>query len=203
MDPRRPSRILHSNGLPIDVIPFGEIENQNGTIRWPNDEKEMTTTGFIEAFEASLTVRIRNEPPLDIKISTPPALVTLKLIAWNENRYERLNDAVDIKYILELYIEAGNTHRLYGVDSDLHHEDDFDYTGASARILGRDIAKFASKATIDTVLRILERETDDNSEYRLLTDMNRSHGSFQGEFFKDTLRLVQQLKTGILERIIS
>jgi predicted nucleotidyltransferase len=190
-------RIIHSNGLLVDVIPFGEVENPNGKIHWPGDEKELTTTGFIEAFESSLTLRIRDEPPLDVKICTPPALVVLKLIAWDEKYPLRSDDAADIKYVLETYIDAGNNDRLNGDDDDLHDDDDFDYTMASSRILGRDIAKIASQTTIDTVLQILNRETDENSEYKLITDMNRSHGSFQGEYFNSTLQLLQQLKKGI------
>jgi predicted nucleotidyltransferase len=196
-------RIENSNGLLIDVVPFGEIENPNGKIRWPGDEKEMATTGFIEAFESSLTLRIRDDPPLDVTICTPPALVVLKLIAWDEAYPQRSGDANDIKYALENYIDAGNNERLYGDDDDLHDEDGFDYMSASARILGRDIAEIASQTTTDAVLKILDRETDENSEYKLITDMNRSHGSFQGEYFKSTLQLIMQLKTGILERIKS
>jgi predicted nucleotidyltransferase len=196
-------RIKHSNELLVDVIPFGEVENPKGKITWPEDEKEMTTTGFIEAFESSLTLRLRDEPPLDVKICTPPALVVLKLIAWDENKSERSDDAIDILYILETYIDAGNDDRLYGVDDDLHDEDDFDYMKASARILGRDIVKIASQTTIDAVLKMLDRETDEISEYKLITDMNRSHAPFQGEYFESTLQLLLQLKKGILERIKS
>ncbi len=153
----------------------------------------MTTTGFDEAFESSILLRIKDEPPLDVKICTPPALMVLKLIAWDDKYPERADDAIDIKYILETYIEAGNDDRLYGDDNDLH-DDDFDYTRASARILGRDIVRVSSQTTINTVLQILDRETDENSDYKLITDMNRSHGSFQGEYFGSTLQLLQQLK---------
>jgi predicted nucleotidyltransferase len=194
-------RIKHTNGVLVDVIPFGEVENPKGVILWPGDEKEMTTTGFDEAFESSILLRIKNEPPLDVKICTPPAMVVLKLIAWDEKYPERADDAIDIMYILETYIDAGNDDRLYGDDDDLHDEDDFDYTKASARMLGRDIVKIASQTTIDTVLKILDRETNENSKYKLITDMNRSQGSFQGEYFENTLQLLQQLKKGIQERL--
>ncbi len=196
-------RIKHISGVLVDIIPFGDVENPKGVIHWPGDEKEMTTTGFDEAFESSIKLRIKDEPPLDVKICTPPALVVLKLIAWDEKYPERSDDAIDIKYILETYIDAGNDDRLYGDDDDLHDEDDFDYTRLSARIVGRNIVKIVSRDTLDTVLQILDWETNDKSDYKLITDMNRSHGSFQGEYFDSTLQLLQQLKKGIRERITS
>lgn len=88
-------RLRHANGVLIDVIPFGEVENPQGKIQW-TDGVVMTTTGFNEAFEYSMQVRFGTDPPLDVRICTPPAMVFLKLIAWNEKYPETTKDAADI-----------------------------------------------------------------------------------------------------------
>ncbi len=191
-------RLKHTNGVVVDVIPFGELESPQGKIQWPDDDAVMTTTGFDEAFEYSMHVRIRTDLPLDVRICSPPAMVVLKLIAWEEKYPERADDAVDIKYILENYLEADNDKRLYGEDSDLHDEKDFDYGRASARILGRDVAKIVTPVTMATILEILDRETNEKSDFRLIIDMMR--GNSREGSFEETLSLLNQLKQGIIDR---
>jgi predicted nucleotidyltransferase len=158
----------------------------------------MSTVGFEEAFIYSLDVRIRTSPQLDLKVCTPPAMVMLKLIAWNEKYPERRKDAQDIEFILKQYSDAGNDSRLHEEDNDLQGEG-FDYEKASARILGRDIAKIATDESSSVLLEILERETNSKSEFRLITDMLRGRGSFE-DYFEPTRNLLLQLKLGITER---
>lgn len=192
------SKFAHMNGTIIDIIPFGSLESPLGKIQWPSDDSIMSTVGFEEAFVYSLNVRIRTSPQLDLKVCTPPALVMLKLIAWKEKYPERANDAQDIEFILKQYIDAGNDSRLYEEDSDLL-VDDFDYEKASARILGRDIAKIAGTETISILSAILERETGNSSDFNLITDMIKGRGSFE-DLFTSTQALLNQLHLGIAER---
>jgi predicted nucleotidyltransferase len=191
------SRFKHNNGTLIDIVPFGMLEKPIGKIQWPTEDAIMTTNGFEEAYEYSQIIRIRTSPILDIRVCTPPAMVMLKLIAWNEKYPERAKDAQDIEFILKQYIDAGNDSRLHGEDKDLLVEG-FDYEKASARILGRDIAKIATAETISVLLEILERETNSKSEFRLITDMLKGRGSFE-DLFATTLSLLRELQTGISE----
>lgn len=134
-------RFRHTNGILIDVVPFGQLENPAGMIQWPTDEKVMSTIGFDDAFESSMVLQLRREPALDVRICTPPGMVILKLIAWSEKYPERPNDAVDIRYVLETYLDAGNDVRLHTENRDLLEIDDFDYVkrvrGYSAEISRR------------------------------------------------------------------
>jgi predicted nucleotidyltransferase len=186
------SRFVYSKDTILDIVPFGLLEIPSGKIQWPSDEAIMSTVGFEEAFIYSLDVRIRSSPQLDLKVCTPPAMVMLKLIAWNEKYPERIKDALDIEFILKQYIDAGNDSRLHEEDNDLQGEG-FDYEKASARILGRDIAKIATRDTISVLLEILERETNSKSEFRLITDMLKGRGSLE-DYFEPTRTLLLQLK---------
>lgn len=159
----------------------------------------MTTIGFAEAFKYSLSVCLINDPPLDVRICTPPAMVMLKLIAWDEKYPEREKDAQDIEFIASHYIDAGNDSRLDEEDTDLREEEHFDYEMASARILGRDIAKIAGAETLSLLLTILERETKEDSNFRLVTDMNRNSNLFE-ERFEQNRSILLQLKLGRTDR---
>jgi predicted nucleotidyltransferase len=193
------SRFRHTNGTLIDIVPFGSVENSSGKVQWPTDDAIMTTLGFEEAFAYSLDVLLRNSPPLVLKICTPPAMVILKLIAWDEKYPERAKDGQDIDFIMQNYIEAGNDFRLSEEDHDLYQENGFDYTKASARILGRDITKIASDETISFIVKILERETKNDSDFRLILDMKQRGVSIE-DSYEQSQALLLQLKLGITDK---
>lgn len=192
------SKLRHQNQTLVDIVPFGTLESPSGKVQWPGSNAMMSTMGFEDAFKYSIAVQIKKDPVVVVRISTPPALAMLKLIAWDEKYPERAKDAQDILYILESYIDAGNDGRLDDEDADLREEEDFDYSMASARIVGRDIARIASADTMSAVLEIVERETDTTSDFKLLTDMTRG-GAYDEDRFEQNLRLLQQLRLGLTE----
>jgi predicted nucleotidyltransferase len=195
----RISRYRHRNGTLIDIVPFGPVERPIGKVKWPASDAVMTTTGFDEAYLSAVTVRIRNSPPLDITVCTPPSMVILKLIAWDEKYPERTRDAQDIYFIMQQYIEAGNDARLYAEDSDLLEEEQFDYAKTSPRLLGRDLATIANSETLTLVLSLLERELQRQADSSLVADMVRGEYA-ANEAFQTALNLLNELKRGIMER---
>ena len=44
----------------------------------------MSIEGFREAFESSVRVILREDPFLEIKVTSLPSLTALKLVAWKE-----------------------------------------------------------------------------------------------------------------------
>ena len=78
--------------------------------------------------------------------------------------------------------------------------EDFDYVSVGARLLGRDIAVVLSTDAMTAVLEILNDETGKQDRYRLIEDMMRSDVSSINDF-KDVLRWLEEVKTGILEGI--
>jgi predicted nucleotidyltransferase len=94
----------------VDILPFGEIELPVGTILWPPyNDTMMRTIGFSEAMRSSINVCVAKDPELIVKVSTPPGLILMKLSAWNDGDNDRkLKDAVDIHFLLNKYIDAGN-----------------------------------------------------------------------------------------------
>lgn len=56
-----------ATGLPLDVVPFGGIENTDRTISWPPDHHTVFDCfGAREAFEASIPVQLQNNVTLRV-----------------------------------------------------------------------------------------------------------------------------------------
>jgi len=196
----QPQRLsYYKDKLLVDIVPFGLLEDDKNIITWPPErDVKMSTLGFEEAFNYSQVVRLMTNPNLEIAFATPAGLAIMKIVSWNERYPERGRDAIDLEILMRNYIEAGNSQRLYNEDADLLNEEDFDYEIASARLLGRDIAKIAKPETRSALLAILDHETGEQERYRLVEDVMRSVFS-SGETFEGKLQLLEALKKGILD----
>ena len=199
-DKKKVQRILFEKNFPVDIIPFGAIANLDNSISWPPDhEVEMSTLGFEESYRHSLTVRLRSDPILDVQFSSLPGLALMKIISWHDRYPERKRDAKDLILLMRNYLDTGNEERLYNEEADLLEEENFDYLRASARLLGRDIAAILNPNTAKTILEILDRETGKQDRYRLIEDMRDISGGFNNNF-EENLQLLEELKSGILEK---
>lgn len=185
------------NKIPIDIMPFGLISDENKNIAWPPEHVMiMNMQGFEEAYRNAITVRISSEPNLDIKVPTLPGLALMKLISWKDRAEGKQKDAKDILFIMENYYNAGNDERLYDQYSYMLEESSFDATEAGARLLGRDMAQIADQDTLDEVMEILSCETEEQGKYRLVLDI--ISGSLESANTFDTaLNLLVYLKHGI------
>jgi len=181
----------------IDIIPFGRITDENKKISWPPEhEIFMSVLGFEEAYNYSITVRLRSTPELDIKLPTLPGLALMKVISWKDEYPQRKKDAEDLLFIMDNYENAGNEERLYGQELSLLEEEGFDTRLAGIRLLGRDMAKISDPKTLERVKKILESETGEQSRYRLVEDMVR--GNFMsGDKFDEIVHQVEKLQEGI------
>jgi predicted nucleotidyltransferase len=190
----------HFESVLIDIVPFGSITDENQRIAWPPEhEIFMNVVGFKEAYECSITVRLNTTPEeLDIKLPTLPGLAIMKIVSWNESYPVRTKDAEDILLIMNKYEDTGNSERLYEKEFELLQEEKFDTKLAGIRLLGRDMAQIADIKTLRIVNAILEKETGEQSRYRLITDMIKGALDYEGRF-DETLKKLEKLKTGLLE----
>lgn len=190
---------LYKDKLQIDIIPFGQIENDEKEIIWPpENDTSMNVLGFADAYENSLTVRLRVAPPLEIKVVSLPGLFILKLISWKERGAKNNRDARDLAFLLENYHQAGNFDRLYQEDYDIMEELNHNIREAGARLLGRDVAAIVKPETREVIYRILEEEINKDGQLNLVTDIRRSRHSFDDDF--DTyLTLLNEFNKGFTE----
>ncbi len=189
-------KLKYMGRLPIDLIPFGSIEEVDGSISWPPDhEVRMNIIGFEDAYNDAMLVRLKTDPVLDVLVASPPSLTALKLISWKDRAPGNTRDAIDLIFIIRSYLDIGNNERLHEEHPELIDED-FDYIRTGARLLGRDIANVLIGEAIERFKHILEEQTAEGDKYPLVEDMT---GRGSREDFDENLALLKSLKQGILD----
>lgn len=199
---REAQRLIYRNELLVDIVPFGGISGPAHEISWPPEHDfVMSTEGFEEAFQAAQLVRVRKQPPLDIRVASLAGLVILKIIAWAERPSERNKDAYDLGFIMENYLDAGNYERLMEDHEDLVNVADFDYIKAGCRLLGRDIRNIAGPETRAKIQETLQNETTETGQYRLVRQIVQGSTPVgrEEQHFEHILSLLVELRIGIEE----
>lgn len=196
-DNRNPHRMYRNESI-IDILPFGSIEQPTGSVAWPPTfDSVMRTVGFEEAYQSAVVVKISTVPEVMVRVSTPPALVIMKLNAWKDCYPDRKKDAVDFFFFLKTYRQAGNDDRLFSSDDDLLTEG-LDPDQESARLLGRDTRLLCTEQTRTIIATILEEEFLPDSSLRLLSDMidNSYRDQYRAE---KAFQLLEQFYKGLIE----
>lgn len=149
-----------ATGLPLDIVPFGGIENTDRTISWPPDYHTVFDCfGASEAFEASIPVQLPNK--VTLRVASIPALALLKITAWEDRKHSHPGrDAGDLLLYARHYLDCYNLDRAAQDHSDLFNTNDYDHEATGARLLGRDIADLLDKQSIEPVLSIMLTQAD-------------------------------------------
>jgi predicted nucleotidyltransferase len=106
-------------------------------------------------------------------------LAILKLVSWDDNSARRQKDASDLVFIIRNYLDTGILERLFEEAPDIVDSGEYDYEAGSARLLGRDISKFAYTSTMSKLIEILKRESKRQRGHRIAMDV------LQGDRFAD------------------
>ena len=190
IDSQREHRLKTSlTEIIIDLIPFGDIESPRGKIIWQN-KNVMITSGFVEAFESALNVKLAEG--LTIKVVSPVGLALLKLVAWTDRKSNK--DSQDFWLIVKNYLDLGNQERLYSEMLDLLEDKNFDYVDAGARLLGRDLSKILNHQTEEILSSIFE---DPKKLQKLATEIYQMDGRFDDNNFDKILNVLKSFQTGL------
>lgn len=160
-DTQAPHRLLDAQGIPLDIIPFGPLANENATIAWPPDgDTKMGVMGFQEALEHADLIILERDPVLELPVASPIGLVLLKLIAWAEReaRY-RVKDAADLTYLLKNYENIpGIMDQLYDNYTHVLEGYDWDTRLTGAYLLGQEVSKIANEPSMRRLNECLSGE---------------------------------------------
>lgn len=199
------TKIIHKfnyKGVPsIDIIPFGKISVDSKTILWPDSgAKEMSILGQEESFNDAELVLINSNPNIIIRIASARGLTLLKLISWKDGYPGRSRDAIDILYILNNYLDAGNQQRLFDSHFDLVN-DEFDYNFSGARLLGRDIKALANEDSLSLIVNIVEENVKITENSKLIADMLSGDVFLEqtDEKYDYCRKIIENLYTGLTE----
>ncbi|MBO0797271.1 MAG: nucleotidyl transferase AbiEii/AbiGii toxin family protein [Blastocatellia bacterium] len=191
-DIHRPERLRSSEGVFIDVVPFGGVEDSvTRDIVWaPENSVVMSALGFEEAYRNAINVRVAAD--LIVSVSSLAGLTLMKLIAWKDRRNAK--DAKDLELILSEYLHAGNETRLESVEqADLLEEDKFvSLELTSARLLGRDLALIMTDQCRHVVLELL-------ADTSALASGMASESIEIDEAFESARNLLEAFRLGIID----
>ena len=165
-------RLRHRTGLPVDFVPFGNVETRERKIAWPpRGEVVMDVFGFREALVTAHEVLLPGNART--KVVSLPALALLKIVCWQDRHYAfPLKDAHDLHLILQNYLRAGNEQRLWEEFRHWTEEDAFQYELAGARMLGLDVGALLDDSGIDRVAGVLSEQADVANPGVLSGEMN-------------------------------
>lgn len=165
-------RLRHSQGLPVDLVPFGAIETDQRQIVWPpGGDVVMDVFGFQEAWASAVDVALPDD--VQAAVVSLPALAWLKIVCW-QDRHRRSpgKDAQDLQLILNHYLDAGNEPRLWEEYVVWTQQDGFDYVLTGARMLGHDIRRQLNAEARARIAAILAPQADTDRPGVLPNEMN-------------------------------
>lgn len=167
-------RFVHECGIPIDLIPFGAIESDEGEVRWPPHFNEaLSVIGFADAYADSWQIRIRQAPSLDVQVASPAGQALLKLVAWRDRGFVRGGrDATDLRLLMERYLDLDNVARVAEDYTDWL-DDDFDYALVGAKLLGADVIQCISNTQSDVFVTVVAALSPKKVERGLAFSMHR------------------------------
>jgi predicted nucleotidyltransferase len=164
--------LRHSNGLPLDLLPFGGVEDAQRQIAWPPaGEVRMNMLGFTEASQTA--ERFLLPGGVQVHVVSLAALALLKLGAWREDGLARGGrDATDLYLIARHYADAGQTERLFTEHPQWWDAPEADYVRLGARLLGADLRRLLDAATAQTLATYLADEADPQGAGKLAYAMH-------------------------------
>lgn len=195
---RQAQRLLFDDELLLDIIPFGGVAEASHSISWPPEyDTQMSVVGFQECYQHAVSVLVRAEPDLAVKVVSLAGLAILKLVSWDENIERRGKDAADLFFIMRNYIDAGNIDRFFE-EADILKAEASDYDRSSAHFLGRKIARMADQATKAKLAGILEREAASSQGHKIAIDVLRQDAFQQGSY-EQVVEYFNALLRGLLD----
>ncbi|EOA8959576.1 nucleotidyl transferase AbiEii/AbiGii toxin family protein [Vibrio harveyi] len=158
------------SGLPIDIIPFGDLADPKGQIQWPpSHDITMSVVGFKEAYDTAITIDFHGQY---LKVASLPGITMLKLMAWDERGDESHKDATDFYTVLSKYelIHDGRLWEDYVPGEALN----YDIKKQGAFLLGFDLRDLMSGSTQKILKKIKEEKQD-----AFITAITRTHKTAQ------------------------
>lgn len=181
-------RIHTATGVPIDIIPFGKIQNKSTSIVWPPDQDFiMSVLGFHESYTSANLVIIQDKPKITISVVSPAGLILLKLISWVDRVAEKRNkDAKDIAYLLENYESLPKVKDRAYENLSLMESVDWDIKAAGAYLLGLDVRSIVTPESYAFVIQLANNELKSLS-LEMLVDQMCNHPEIEYERLSNLL----------------
>ena len=143
---------MNGGVYPLDLVPYGAIENERGEISWPPKQAfAMSVLGFAEADRYAMRVAVAQD--LVITVVDIVSIAMLKLIAWHDRKLEpdpRRKHAQDFALMIKNYGEFEfRKDRFYTEAPSVFERADGDVCLVGAWLLGHDVGDRVAARTRD------------------------------------------------------
>ena len=130
------------DGVEADILPFGGIEIDQKVQLTGTGLTNIKVNGFLEVYQAG-TEEMKMATGHTFKVATLPAIVLLKLIAYDDRPEMRFKDARDIVNIIDHYFDL-QAELIYEHHSDIFEGEEMSGGEIAALVIGREMKKIAA-----------------------------------------------------------
>ncbi len=188
-------RFLYKEILKFDIIPFGEIMQNDDKIYWPPDETvAMSVLGFEESKNDTLVVKVDEE--FEIEVASLRGIFLLKLFAWRDRNQLHNRDADDIAFIIENYLAINQERAAKEYYDLIYLSSEFNFRLAGSKLLGIDVSGIITNGS-DIYYKIEElllAEISRAEESRLINQILETNSSFS---YNETVACLEGFLVGI------
>ena len=171
--------MISPSGVQVDILPFGEIEIDDSVAVAGGELDIIKVNGFKEVYETGTKGMTLNTGH-HFDVATLPAIVLLKLIAYDDRPERRAKDPRDIADIIDNFFDL-QPEVIYSEEHlDLFKEEKTDETlqEISATVIGREIQKIVSgnEPLTDRLKQILRLHIEQSDESQFVKNMVAENG---------------------------
>lgn len=195
---RQQQQLMSASGVPVDIIPFGQVEDDESNIFWPpNGDWVMNVLGFQEACDTAELVCMQEAPFVTIPVATPVGMTVLKLIAWADRTPDmRTKDAKDLLYLITTYQNIPTVNDQIYDEQQLMERYDWDIELAGAHRLGIDTRATTKAKTFEAIEALFAG----NSEKLSVEILVREMGERNDDKYERNTILTQAFIAGFLDK---
>lgn len=142
--------MISPEGVPIDLLPIDQLE--------PDLKFEPKVSGLEEVYQYG-TIKEHLSTGHEFRVATLPAIIALKLIAFDDRPEQRDKDPIDIADIFKVYFDI-ESEKIYEKHNDLFIEVEYvDLIELAAIVIGREIATICAgnNALRNRLINILQQ----------------------------------------------
>ncbi|GAA0534275.1 nucleotidyl transferase AbiEii/AbiGii toxin family protein [Chitinophaga japonensis] len=190
--------LISSTGIQVDILPFGDIAGDTAVRIEGMGLTNIQVDGFVEVYKSGIA-GVELTTGHHFKVATLPAIILLKLIAFDDRPEIRFKDARDIANILEHYFEL-QADFIYGNHLDLFDDNrpSFnapDLSEISGIVIGREIKRITAgnEQLQARLVKILQTQIGEAENSSFVRNMVAETGST----VEEALERLNSLLTGM------
>ena len=165
--------MLAPSGVQVDILPFGEIEIDDGVHIDGAGLTNIKVNGFMEVYQGG-TSEVKMHTGHAFKVATLPSIILLKLIAYDDRPEHRSKDARDIAGIVTHFFDL-QADLIYDNHADLFtdEKDERALEEISAIVIGREIRKICAlnEPLMERLMSILQTHIELAEESTFIRNM--------------------------------